>query len=177
MNAEGNELFQKKPMLKSEDWWAVWLGLFVFALSLGPVIGMDLLGWVVKFNVWVDSSKALVPVSQTFQNMSGIYSAFLTYLFLLVITTIGAAAMGAKVKKYIIGFSVIFWISFLCLLFGNNAYIAATPDKQASLKIPWSMSLGEMGFVIAMIVGLYHWQLFRGLCQIFGGGGQARVVH
>ena len=37
---------------------------------------------------------------------------------------------------------------------GNNAYIAATPDKQAAFKIPWSLSLGEMGFVIAMIVGL-----------------------
>lgn len=75
MIAQGNELFQKKPMLKSEDWWAVWLGLFIFLLSMGPVFGMDLLGWVVKINVWVDSAKAMVPVSSSFKSLPGIYSA------------------------------------------------------------------------------------------------------
>ncbi len=168
MIAQGNELFEKKSMLKSEDWWAVWLGLFIFLLSMGPVFGVELLGWVVKFNVWVDSSKAMVPVSNTFKNLPGIYSAFLTYLFLMVITTIGAVAMGAKVKKFIVGFTVIFWITFLCLFLGNNGYIAATPDKQASLKIPWSMSLGEMGFVIAMITGLIIGNFFEGFAKFLG---------
>jgi len=172
MIAEGNGLFTKKPMLKSEDWWAVWLGLFIFLLSMGPVFGIELLGWVVKFNVWVDSSKALAPVSKTFQSLPGIYSALLTYLFLMVITTIGAVAMGAKVKKYIVGFSIIFWITFLCLFLGNNGYIAATPDKQASLKIPWSLSLGEMGFVIAMIVGLIIGNFFEGFAKFLEGAAK-----
>jgi uncharacterized membrane protein YadS len=163
--SEGNELFQKKPMLKSEDWWAVWLGLLVFILSLGPVIGIDLLGWVVKFNVWVDTSKALVPVSQTFKSLSGTNAALLTYLFLLVITTVGAFAMGSKPLKYIVGFSIIYWITFFCLYLGNYAYVAATPDKQASLKIPWSLSLGEMGFVFAMIVGLIIGNFFLGIAK------------
>ncbi len=172
MIAEGNELFRKKPVLKSEDWWAVWLGLFIFLLSMGPVFGMELLGWVVKVNVWVDSSKALAPVSKTFQNLPGIYSALLTYLFLMGITTIGAVAMGTKAKKYIIGFSIIFWITFLCLFLGNNGYIAATPDKQASLKIPWSLSLGEMGFVIAMIVGLIIGNFFQGFAKYLEGAAK-----
>ncbi|SHH97236.1 putative sulfate exporter family transporter [Desulfosporosinus lacus] len=172
MIAEGNELFRKKPVLKSEDWWAVWLGLFIFLLSMGPVFGMELLGWVVKVNVWVDSSKALAPVSKTFQNLPGIYSALLTYLFLMGITTIGAVAMGTKAKKYIVGFSIIFWITFLCLFLGNNGYIAATPDKQASLKIPWSLSLGEMGFVIAMIVGLIIGNFFQGFAKYLEGAAK-----
>jgi len=154
MISEGNELFQKKPMLKSEDWWAVWLGLFVFLLSLGPIFGLDLLGWVVKFNVWADASKALAPFSASYQGLSGLNSAVLTYLFLLVVTTVGAVAMGARPAKYLVGFSIIYWIIFICLCVGNYGYIAATPDKQASLKIPWSLSLGEIGFVFAMIVGL-----------------------
>lgn len=165
MIADGNELFRKKPVLKSEDWWAVWLGLFVFLLSLGPVFGIELLGWVVKFNTWVDLSKALSPVSKAFPSLSGVSSALLTYLFLMIITTIGAIAMGAKPQKYIIGFSIIFWITFLCLFLGNNGYIAATPDKQAGLKIPWSMSLGEMGFVIAMIAGLIIGNFFEGFAK------------
>mgnify|MGYP001080547316 CR=1 FL=1 len=38
----------KVPMLKNEDWWAVWLGLFIFVLGLGPNFGADLLGWLSK---------------------------------------------------------------------------------------------------------------------------------
>jgi uncharacterized membrane protein YadS len=37
---------------------------------------------------------------------------------------------------------------------GNYGYIAVTLDKQASLKIPWSLNLGEIDFVFAMIIGL-----------------------
>ena len=165
MIAQGNELFEKKSMLKSEDWWAVWLGLFVFLLSMGPVFGVEMLGWVVKFNVWIDSSTALAPVSKTSQSLPGIYSALLTYLFLLGITTVGAVAMGSKAKKYIIGFSIIYWITCICMILGTNGYIAATPDKLKSLKIPWSLSLGDMGFVIAMLVGLVIGNFFQGFAK------------
>lgn len=160
-----DELFEKKPMLKSEDWWAVWLGLFIFLLSMGPVFGIDFLGWVVKFNVWVDSSKALAPVSASFKGLPGIYSALLTYLFLMGITTVGAVAMGSKAKKFMVGFSIIYWITFICMVLGTNGYIAATPDKLKSLKIPWSMSLGDMGFVLAMIVGLVIGNFFQGFAK------------
>lgn len=165
MSEAGNEIFQKKPMIKSEDWWAVWLGLFIFLLGLGPVFGMDLLGWVVKQNVWVDISKSIAPMSKAYQGMSGVTSALLTYIFLLAITTVGAVAMGARATKYIIGFSIIYWITFICMIIGNNAYIAATPDKQASFKIPWSLSLGEMGFIFAMIIGLIIGNFFLGFAK------------
>lgn len=165
MSEAGNEIFQKKPMIKSEDWWAVWLGLFIFLLGLGPVFGMDLLGWVVKQNVWVDISKSIAPMSKAYQGMSGVTSALLTYIFLLAITTVGAVAMGARATKYIIGFSIIYWITFICMIIGNNAYIAATPDKQASFKITWSLSLGEMGFIFAMIIGLIIGNFFLGFAK------------
>ena len=172
MIAQGNELFEKKPMLKSEDWWAVWLGLFIFLLSMGPVFGIELLGWVVKFNVWVDTSKALAPVSKSFQSLPAIYSALLSYLFLMVITTIGAVAMGSKAKKYIVGFSIIYWITFICMVIGTNGYIAATPDKLASLKIPWSLSLGDMGFVLAMIIGLIIGNFFPSFAKFLEGAAK-----
>ena len=35
----------------SEDWLAVWIGLFIFVISLGAFIGMDVLGWGVTTNV------------------------------------------------------------------------------------------------------------------------------
>ena len=35
----------QRASFNTEDWWAVWLGLFIFVLSMGkPLVGMDLLG-------------------------------------------------------------------------------------------------------------------------------------
>lgn len=155
MAAEGTAaLYQQKSMMQSEDWWAVWLGGFVFLLGLGPIFGMDLLGWVTKMPVWSDFAKCAGPVSAGYKSMSGMTSSILTFLFLLILTTVGVIGMGGNVKKYIIGFTIIYWLVFFCMVFGNNAYIAATPDKRAAFKVPWSLGLGEMGFIIAMIVGL-----------------------
>jgi uncharacterized membrane protein YadS len=155
MAAEGNALlYQKKKMMESEDWWAVWLGGFVFLLGLGPIFNLDLLGWVVKTPVWIDFAKSVAPASAAYKNMSGVTSSILTFVFLLVITSIGIVGMGGNLKKFILGFTVIYWLVFFCMLLGNNAYIAASPDKTAGFKIPWSLGLGEMGLIIAMILGL-----------------------
>ena len=147
-------LYEKKSVMKSEDWWAVWLGCFVFLLGLGPIFNLDLLGWVVKTPVWIEFSKCVGPISDGYKGMSGFTSSLLTFIFLLAITTVGIVGMGGNVKKYIIGFTIIYWIVFFCMVFGNNAYIAATPDKRAAFKIAWSLGLGEMGFIFAMIIGL-----------------------
>ena len=32
----------RSSLLQSEDWWAVWLGLFIFALGAGKIWNMDL---------------------------------------------------------------------------------------------------------------------------------------
>ncbi|SHI36837.1 putative sulfate exporter family transporter [Desulfofundulus thermosubterraneus] len=157
---------QRFSLLKSEDWWAVWLGLFIFVLGLGKLAGMDLLGWVVKANVWTDLSKALTPVSDAYKGMPGILSLLLTYVFMLAVTTIGAATMGWNLKRFMAGFTIIFWITYACWICGNYAYIAATPDVLAKFKIPWSLSLtGEAGFIVALLVGLILANLFPGVTR------------
>ncbi len=151
---DGARVYQRKTMMQSEDWWAVWLGGFVFLLGLGPIFGFDLLGWVVKLSVWGDISKAAAPASAAYKSLGGLVSAVLTYIFLLVLTTVGIIGMGGNVKKYIIGFTIIFWLVFFCMVLGNNAYIAAPATKRAAFNISWSLGLGEMGLIIAMILGL-----------------------
>lgn len=151
---DASSLYRQKSMMESEDWWAVWLGGFVFLLGLGPIFGIDMLGWAVKFSVWIDFGKAFSPASKAYAGMSGTMSAILTYVFLLGLTTIGMLGMGGNIKKFIVGFTVIYWIVFFCMVIGNNAYIAAPPGASAKFKIPWSLGLGEMGLVVAMIVGL-----------------------
>ena len=67
-------------LFKSEDWWSVWIGLFIFFLSMGVMWHTDILGWGFKPNMWTDFSKAVSPVSKNYANLSGWLSLFLTYV-------------------------------------------------------------------------------------------------
>lgn len=144
----------RSSLLQSEDWWAVWLGLFIFALGAGKIWNLDILGWVTSFGVWIDPSKAVATNSKSFAWLGGVGSVIATYLFTLIITSIGAYFMGNKIKKFALGFTVIYWITILTNIFGNYAYLAATPNKREAFHIGWSLSLGELGFVFALLAGL-----------------------
>jgi uncharacterized membrane protein YadS len=139
----------------SEDWLSLWLGLAVFVLGLGVFVGWDILGWAIKTNVYTELGKALAPVSGAYKGLPGIISLFFTYLFFMFLLMIGAVALGARVDKFFVGFTLVFWISYLCYMAGHYAYIAATPDKLKALKIDWSLNLtGESGYILALIAGL-----------------------
>jgi len=87
------------------------------------------------------------------KGISGLTSLIMTYIFLLVLMGIGAAALRANIGKFVIGFTIVFWISYVCWLLGHYAYIAALEPKKAG--VAWSLKLsGEAGFIIALIVGL-----------------------
>ena len=190
---------EEKEKGLSEDWLALWLGLFIFVISLFTFSGTDLLGWGISTSVWTDPGKAMSPVSKSFKGlsgeivkidgqkltlkkadgkedtltvkestaglkvgdkyekkgMSGATSLFLTYLAMLAVMCVGAKLLGSDVKKFAIGFTVIFFISYACWFAGHYAYIAATKNKLGAFKIPWSLSLtGESGFIFALIAGL-----------------------
>jgi uncharacterized membrane protein YadS len=147
----------------TEDWLALWIGLFVFGLSLLTLAGGDVLGWSVATQVWVSPASAIAPVSRAYAGLPGPASLALTYTFMLAVMTLGAVALGAEPRRFAAGFTVIFWASWLCWLAGNNAWIAATPDKRGGFGIPWSLSLtGEAGFIIALAVGLLVGNLLPG---------------
>ena len=152
----------------SEDWLSLWMGLFVFVLGLGMFVGLDILGWGVKLNIWLDINKALAPVSGAVKGMPGITSLFLTYLFMLFITQVGAVAMGVNAGRFMLGFTLIFWISFGCFLLGHFAYFAAnTPEMLKSFGIGWSLKLtGEGGFIVALIAGLIVGNFFPGFAKV-----------
>ena len=145
---------ETKPRL-SEDWLAVWGGLLIFALSLGVLAGVDILGWGVKTQVWMQLAAALAPVSKNYGAVHGLVSLLATYAFLVFAIALGAKALRLPFGKFLGGFTAIFWISYACWIAGSYAYIAATPDKLKSFGIPWSLNLtAEAGFIIALLAGL-----------------------
>jgi uncharacterized membrane protein YadS len=139
----------------SEDWLSVWIGLLIFALSLGIFAGTDLLGWGVSTAVWTDISKALAPVSKAYVSLGGVASLVATYLFLLLVMTVGAALLNVRVGRFAAGFTFVFWASYACWLIGSWAYIAATSDRRKAFGIGWSLNLtAEAGFLVALLAGL-----------------------
>ncbi len=139
----------------TEDWLAVLLGLFIFALSLAGFIGRDLLGWAVTTSVWTNVSTALAPASKSYAALGGPASLLLTYLFLVVLLTLGASALHFDPLRFAKGFTFVFFASYLCWILGSWAYIAATGDKRAAFGIGWSLSLtNEAGFIVALAAGL-----------------------
>jgi uncharacterized membrane protein YadS len=145
----------KQPRGITEDWLALWIGLGIFVLSLGALAGADLLGWSVTTKVWTDLAKALAPVSDACAKLPGVVSLVTTYLFLLIVTSLGAAALRADVRRFAMAFTAVFWISYACWVLGSFAHIAATSDKLAAFKIHWSLQLtAEAGFIVALAAGL-----------------------
>ncbi|MGH8581015.1 MAG: putative sulfate exporter family transporter [Gammaproteobacteria bacterium] len=153
---------QNQSLLQSGDWLAVWIGGFIFLLSLAPFVGSDLLGWSASTGVWTDITKSLAPIAKG-SPLTGIVALLLTFAFLLVIMTVGAKLLGADVAKFAGSFTLIFWISYACWIAGHYAYIAATSDKLGQFGIAWSLNLtGEAGYIIALVLGLAIGNFFQG---------------
>jgi uncharacterized membrane protein YadS len=140
----------------SEDWLSVWIGLLFFALSLTVIKGVDVLGWVVATTVWTDPAKALVPVSKAYAGLGGAGALLATYAALLAVMTAGAVALKADVKRFALGFTAVFWISYLCWIAGSYANLAVnTPADMQKFGIGWSLKLtNEGGFIVALLAGL-----------------------
>jgi len=139
----------------SEDWLAVIIGLFVFLVALLHLAGFDLFGWVVKTSVWTSLGTALQPASADYASLPGVVSLLITFGFLLVVLSVGARLLGASVRNFALGFTAVFFISYICWIAGAWAYIAATPNELAKHGISWSLNLtAEAGYIIALIVGL-----------------------
>ena len=176
----------------NEDWLAVWLGLFFFLLSLGPLFGADLLGWAVTTSVWTNLSTALAPASKAYSRLPGWLSLLATFAFLLAVLTAGAVALGLKPARFAKGFTTVFVLAYASWIAGSCAYIAATPDKRALLaglllgnlfpsaaarlqeairpelyiKIAIVILGGFLGITAAEQLGLATSVMFRGLCAI-----------
>ncbi len=156
----------KQGSFISEDWFSLWIGLFVFVLSLGVFFGLDVLGWGVKTSEWTDISDSTSTISSDYSFLPGIVSLLLTYIFMMIIIGAALKLMGVEFKKIIVPFTIVFSISYVCWMLGHYAYIAATSDKLQKFNISWSLNLtGEAGYIIALLAGLLIGNFFPRLVK------------
>jgi uncharacterized membrane protein YadS len=151
----------------SEDWLSLIIGLVVFVLALGLTVGLDILGWVVTTSVWTDPGKALAPVSKAYAGLGGVGSLIATYIGLLAIMTAGAAALKADLGRFVLGFTVVFWLAYICWIIGSYANFAVnTPADMQKFGVSWSLRLtNEGGFIVSLLAGLIVGYFMPGLAQ------------
>jgi uncharacterized membrane protein YadS len=144
----------RRPVL-NEDWLALAMGLGFFLVAFLGITGHEPFGWGIKTNVWLDAGKVMTPVSAKFAGLPGIASLGLTYAVMALVLGFCARLLGARLGRFLAGFTIIFFLSYGCYALGHFAYIAATPDQLKKFGIPWSLNLtGEAGFIIALLAGL-----------------------
>lgn len=99
---------------KKEDWWAVWIGLAIFALSLPSYLGIFLLGWIPTAKPWSDISQALA--TKVFNPWIGLVASF---FFLAILLTPALKFNGVKPRDWFKGFFVIFFTAWAIWILSN----------------------------------------------------------
>ena len=149
----------------NEDKVALVCGLFIFILALGKLLGLDLIGWVLKVGMWVHSP--LDGWSSATKGMLPGWEALLaTFIFITAVVALGVKLMKGNVLRFIVSFTVIFFIAVACYTLGANAYIAANPTELAKMNITWSLGLStEAGLIVALLAGIVIGNLFPGFAE------------
>jgi len=150
----------------TEDKVALLVGSLIFILSLFNVAGIDLLGWVVKSNIWTSFDKVFTASTGAYKGLSGFASLIITYVALTAVLSVGIKLLGADVWKFVKSFTFVFFVCYLCFALGNQANIAATPNTLTKFNITWSLGLtGEAGFIVALVAGIIVGNFMPGLAE------------
>ncbi len=176
-------------MLSTEDWWAVWMGLGFFFLGLLSLAGVDLVGWIAYPRKWVFSlpdgaaAAKIVTFDNAFYALGGKYSLtakefysslgpigsiLVTYVIFTIATSIGAYFMKWNIKKYLAGWTIIFFMTYLVWFIGHHAFFAATAIDLKKSNFPDALTLslgGGASFILALIAGLIIGNFFKGFSR------------
>src|SRR5262249_7171360 len=110
---------------------------------------------------------ALAPAAKAYGLLGGLGALAATYVALLVVLTLAAAALGANVGRFMLAFTVVFALSYASWMVGSNAHVAAvTPAELQRFGISWSLRLtNEGGFIVALLVGIFIANFLPGLAR------------
>ena len=123
-------------MLTTEDWWAVWLGLIMFLAGFLSIWDVNILGWMAKTKTWVwpDFAWANVLAASgkgAYKGMHPLASLLTTYAVFTGLTCIGAYFMKLDVKRFFIGFTIIFAMTWAIWIIGFEAHFKASKTAES----------------------------------------------
>ncbi len=162
-------------MFRTEDWWAAWLGLFFFALGLLSIWGLDAVGWIAKPKTWELSAlvsdfswaKLMKPASKGY-DIHPLVSLLSTYVIFTVLMSIGAYFQKLNVRKFIIGFTAVFALTWIAWILGHEAHFKAIDavvkgkNEYQNFGLTWGVQLGGgFSFLLALGIGLIIGNFFK----------------
>ena len=132
-------------LLTSEDWWAVWAGMFLVLLAYVTTAGQ----WPLDF--LKQAIPAPWPAKPIGASLAAGWPAYVAvYALLLAITATGVRVMGGRLRHYVIAFTLLFVGSFGVLVIGSQSTL-----KTYGLEYPfWALIIG---LLIGNTVNLPGW--------------------
>jgi uncharacterized membrane protein YadS len=156
-------------MLATEDWWSVWIGLAIFAASLVSLGGADLVGWMARTRAWewtdvvadFEFGKLFAPAGASYAGWHPLAAWLTTYVVFTALFTIGAKFLGLDLRRFVLGYSFLFVVTWLAWVVGNELHLTivdATVDGRNRYReagLSWGLQLGEGApYLLALGAGL-----------------------
>jgi uncharacterized membrane protein YadS len=167
-------------MLSTEDWWSVWLGLILFIAGLMSIWGIDLVGWMTKLKTWEFThlirnfswESLIKPAGKPYAELHPLLSLLITYIVFTILTSTGVYFQRQNVKQFIKGFTVLFFITWICWIIGYEAHFDAVNAVVKGknyfdvYELSWGLQLGEgFSYMLALTVGLIIGNIFKGFAH------------
>ncbi len=139
----GKEL---QKLWKTEDYWAIWLGLGIVAIALAAYsAGSTIKGWAVSPGSWTD-------LGGLGADLAGHGLGYvIIFLLLGVVFTVSMSIMGRSVKEFIPGFFILFVGSLVIFELSANQFVKKTLHLGAPL-----LAL-IIGLIIGNIIKIPEW--------------------
>ncbi|GIX22590.1 MAG: membrane protein [Gammaproteobacteria bacterium] len=142
--------------LRSEDWWALWLGLALLLLALVAAFGWNPYAWAVRPRIWTWGSfswqTALAVRGEGWHPLAALA---VNYAVLTALLGAGAACMGYRLGRFLAAWTAIFLLTWSCWILGHEAHLAAHVNEFERYGIEFGLSLGGgAAYLLALLVGL-----------------------
>lgn len=124
-------------LFKTEDYWAIWLGMLVIILSLGFFwAGSTIKPFAITPGTWANLSELATNLS------SGFWGFFLVYLGFGLVFTLSMKIMGRNLRQFVAGYTILF-VGSLAIFYLAGWSVVKKMDLGAPL----------LALVIGLIIG------------------------
>ncbi|MBN1240238.1 MAG: putative sulfate exporter family transporter [Gammaproteobacteria bacterium] len=170
-------------MLSTEDWWAVWVGLALYVASLAALAGVDLVGWMVRPASWewtdtlarFELGKLLSITGEGYRGWPPAVAWVATYFVFTGLLSIGAWFQRLDVGRFVLGFTAIYLLTWVCWIVGNEMHFSAVDanvggrNRYQENDLSWGLQLGSGApYLLALLTGLFIGNFAKGFARFLG---------
>ncbi len=132
--SNGKDKIDWSNLWRSEDWWSVWIGFFILLLAI--------IGWAPhapKLGKWTELAAAFPKGgAATFKTLLTLFA------FTGIVTWIACLVMKKAKGSYLVGFAIIFGLSFLAMVISKQAFIKKWGISYVLFALAFGLIIGNI---------------------------------